>query len=99
MANSNGTYDLGPFQINSSWGPALARFWNLPIADVLDRVRDDGCANAVAASVILRGALIESNGDPSEAVGLYHSHTPRRARSYGATVTAKAASLMRNASH
>jgi hypothetical protein len=80
--NGNGSDDLGPFQINTAWGPAIGRYWRLSIPDALDRVWDDGCANAVIASAILRKVLNETRGDLPKAIGLYHSHTDVLAARY-----------------
>ena len=77
--NTNGTYDLGPFQINTVWGPAIGRYWHIPVTRALERVRDDGCANALIASAILKKMLIETKGDFPKAIGFYHSHTAARA--------------------
>jgi hypothetical protein len=84
VRNKNGTSDLGPFQINTSWGIAIARFWHVPIEEALIRVRDDGCANALVATAILRRCANEAGGDLRSAVGLYHSHSARLAEQYRA---------------
>jgi hypothetical protein len=82
VADRNGTRDLGPFQINSSWGPAVAHFWGMPAREALDRVRDDGCANAIVAAAILRQCTNEARGDLTVALGLYHSHRSDLAQRY-----------------
>ncbi len=92
VADKNGTSDLGPFQINTRWGRSLALYWDLPVSEALERVRDDGCANAVAASAILKGVLNEAHGNLSIALGLYNSHsrehsTPYQAKVLAATIT------------
>ena len=82
VRNTNGTYDLGPFQINTVWGPAIGRYWHIAVPRALERVRDDGCANALIASAILKKLLIETRGDFPKAIGFYHSHTAARAATY-----------------
>ena len=82
VADKNGTRDLGPFQINSGWGQSLGRFWSQPGDKVLERVADDGCANAIVAAAILAGALNQARGDLPRALGLYHSHTAKLAEAY-----------------
>ena len=82
VASAGGSSDLGPFQVNSRWGPALGRFWGVSTEDALSRLKNDGCANAVAATAILRGAVTETNGDLVAAIGLYHSHSARLAKRY-----------------
>jgi hypothetical protein len=82
VEDKNGTSDLGPFQINTRWGPALGRYWRVSTAEALALVRDDGCANAIAAAAILKRAVNEAHGDLPAALGLYHSHSPDLAESY-----------------
>ena len=82
VENKNGTSDLGPFQINTRWGPALGRYWRISAADALVRVRDNGCANAIAATAILKKAINETHGDLPTALGFYHSHSPELAEAY-----------------
>jgi hypothetical protein len=82
VLNTNGTYDLGPFQINTSWGPAIGRYWRVSVPTALQYVRDNGCANALIASAILKKMLIETKGDFPKAIGYYHSHTPALAGQY-----------------
>ena len=82
VRNTNGSYDLGPFQINTAWGPAIGRYWHVPVPRALEWVRDNGCANALIASAILKKMLIETKGDLPKAIGYYHSHTAARAAQY-----------------
>ena len=82
VPNPNGTHDLGPFQINTAWGPAVARYLGEPVEQALARVRDDGCANAVIATAILKQCLTETHGDRRLALGLYHSRDPELAEPY-----------------
>jgi hypothetical protein len=88
--NRNGTEDLGPFQINSAWGPAAGKYWHISVPQAIVRVRDDGCANALIASAILRKFLIETRGDLPKAIGFYHSHSEAKAASYRTAVLAAA---------
>ena len=93
--NKNGTDDLGPFQINTAWGPAIGRYWHVSVERALEHVRDDGCANAIIASAILKKALIETRGDFPKAIGFYHSHTPALAATYRNAVLEAAEKLTR----
>ncbi len=95
VRNTNGTYDLGPFQINSAWGPAIGRYWRMPVPQALERVRDNGCANAIIAAAILKKFLIETKGDYPKAIGYYHSHTAALAATYRNAVLDTAAILLR----
>ncbi len=94
VANPNGTSDLGPFQVNTIWGPAIARYWHVSIAQALERVRDDGCANAVIASAILRREFNQTRGDLPKALGFYHSHSASVAEPYRRKVLSVAEALM-----
>jgi hypothetical protein len=93
VRNTNGTYDLGPFQINTIWGPAIAGYWHIPLAQAIVHVRDNGCANALIATAILKKYLIESKGDYAKAVGYYHSHTEALASVYRTAVLDTVASF------
>src|ERR1700733_12475056 len=95
--NTNGTDDLGPFQINSAWGPAMGRYWRISVPRAIERVRDDGCANALIASAILKKMVIETKGDFPKALGLYHSHTAARAAIYRNAVLDAAAKFTKSA--
>ena len=76
-ANSNGSRDLGPMQINTV---------NLPVFTAhgvyRSSIRDDACTNIFAGAYLLRRNLDHSDGRIWEAVGDYHSHTPGLAHSY-----------------
>ena len=71
--NTNGTVDIGPFQVNEIWLPAVARHWGMTVEDAFPILRDNFCGNADAAAWILRGTLADAHGDVWEGVGRYHS--------------------------
>jgi hypothetical protein len=96
VADRNGSYDLGPFQINTIWGPAIGRYWHMPVPQALERVRDDGCDNAVIAAAIMRKLLNETRGNLPRAIGFYHSHTEPLAEAYRNTVLTAATALARS---
>ncbi len=79
--NKNGSYDLGPMQINSAWVPELARYWNVPKKTAWRWIRDDGCTNVNVSAWILRGHLNETSS-LSRAIAYYHSRTPSRGSNY-----------------
>src|SRR5277367_6348109 len=56
--------DIGPFQINDkSWVPYFTRIWRQPSErETFLLLRDNGCANALAASLIFRRLLDDSHG-------------------------------------
>lgn len=71
--NTNGTVDIGPFQINEVWLPALAARWGVPRRGAYELLLSQFCANAEAAAWILRTNLDNAHSDLWEAVGRYHS--------------------------
>lgn len=75
--NTNGSYDMGPMQVNSLWLARLA-----PLGITARRLTNDGCLNLVVGAAILAEALKEADGDLALAVGWYHSHTPQLAVPY-----------------
>jgi len=79
--NVNGTYDLGPMQINTAWLPELASHWGVSPSTARRWVRDDACTNVGVAAWILRTSLDET-GDLATAIAYYHSHTPSYGQDY-----------------
>lgn len=67
--NQNGSYDLGPMQINTSWWPKLYRYGITP-----QKVRDDACMNVKVGSWILSKTIAEST-NLLTGIGDYNSHT------------------------
>lgn len=86
-ANSNGTYDLGPMQINTLWIPELAKIWGVSEDTALRWVRDDPCTNTGVAAWILDGHIAET-GSLSQAIAHYHSRTPHIGHKYKKRVVA-----------
>ena len=80
LSNTNGTWDLGPFQINTCHTNELLRLGVAP-----EVVLRDGCVNAYAAAWLLRKEY-NRTGDIWQAVGAYHSRTPERRDAYIARV-------------
>lgn len=81
VGNTNGSYDLGPMQINTIWVPELAKNWKVSQKTAWAWLRDDGCTNVNVAAWILRGHLNET-GSLSTAVAHYHSRTPSKGGKY-----------------
>jgi soluble lytic murein transglycosylase-like protein len=73
--NFNGTYDLGPMQVNTAWVPMLARAWGLDQRTARAVVRDDGCVNVKVAAWILHKGITET-GSVYGGIAHYHSATP-----------------------
>lgn len=85
VANTNGTHDLGPLQINSWWVPRIARLVGKPEPLVRHWLRHDACFNAEAARWIFLSGL-RTTGDYWKAVGVYHSPTVSRQLAYAEKV-------------
>lgn len=79
--NDNGTYDLGPMQINTVWLPELAGHWGVSTATARRWVRDDPCTNVGVAAWILKRHMDETN-NLSSAIAHYHSKTPQFGQAY-----------------
>jgi len=81
VKNTNGSYDLGPMQINTIWMPELATKWGVSEATARKWVRDDACTNVGVSAWILKGHLNET-GSLSKAIAHYHSRTPLHGTRY-----------------
>lgn len=69
IRNTNGSYDLGPMQINTQWLPTFASF-----GLTREMLRDHACTNIYAGTWILREEL-RRHPDLPEALAYYHSPT------------------------
>ncbi len=67
--NKNGTYDLGPMQVNSVW---LSKFSNYIATE---EILYNGCANLQVGAWILKYSINKANGDLWQGIGNYHSNT------------------------
>jgi len=81
VKNTNGSYDLGPMQINTIWMPELAQKWGVSQETAKRWVRDDACTNVGVSAWILKGHLQET-GSLSKAIAHYHSRTPLHGTRY-----------------
>jgi hypothetical protein len=94
--NTNGTVDIGPFQVNSIWVPTFARIWNLSGSDAtFETLRDNACWNAAAGASIYALSLKNAH-DRRTALGRYHSATPSLAAKYLAQLDKRFAQLQRD---
>jgi len=85
--NGNGTYDLGPMQVNTRWLPALQKAWGVDTVTARSWVRDNGCVNVHVSAWILRQKLDET-GNLWRAIAAYHSATPSKGYPYAQKVIA-----------
>lgn len=81
VPNTNGSYDLGPMQVNTIWVPKLARLWGTDNLTTMRRVRDNGCVNIHVAAWILR-QRVNDTGNLYRGIAAYHSYTPVHGNRY-----------------
>lgn len=95
--NENGSYDLGPMQINTLWIPELAQKWGVSEDTAYRWVKDDPCTNMGVSAWILRTHMNET-GSLAKAIAHYHSRTPKFGHPYkGKVVSAmRAKGLLRD---
>lgn len=79
--NKNGSYDIGPMQINTIWLPELAEIWGVDKNTAYKWVRYDTCTNVGVSAWILRKHYDET-GSMSKAISQYHSRTPHIGKAY-----------------
>lgn len=84
--NFNGTYDLGPMQVNSRWLPTLAATWHVDQGTARRWVRDNSCVNLHVSAWILRQKIEEASGNLFYGIARYHSATPQFGHVYAAKV-------------
>lgn len=89
LSNKNGTWDMGPFQINTTHVNELAVMGIAP-----ETVLRDGRVNAYAAAWLLRKEY-RRTGDLWQSIGSYHSRTPHRRDAYIRRVKSNLARLER----
>jgi len=75
--NTNGTYDFGVMQINSSWYYTLGKEWWMTLGDP--------CSNIKGGARILSGCM-KKYGYSWEAIGCYNSQTPGKRDKYAMAV-------------
>jgi len=81
VKNTNGSYDLGPMQINTLWVPQLAQFWGVSERTARSWIKNDACTNFGVSGWILRQHLNETNS-LSKSISYYHSRTPSLGNKY-----------------
>ena len=74
--NSNGSYDYGLMQINSTWAKKLGKTWN---------ELGDPCTNVKVGAWVL-AQCIQDYGNTWRAVGCYNSRTPSKGDRYAGKV-------------
>ncbi len=74
--NTNGTKDLGIWQINTIWVPERAAAWGVDYGTAYKLIRDDPCINVTVAAYVLRKGTDEA-GSRLGGVARYHSANPK----------------------
>jgi hypothetical protein len=88
ILNTDGSYDLGPMQVNSWWVGRISRILRHSGSDVRHWMIHDACFNVRAARWIFLSGLALT-GDYWQAVGAYHSPTKLRQQRYRANFEGK----------
>lgn len=83
--NINGSFDLGPMQVNTMWMPQLARYWGIDARKARVMVRDNVCVNMKVSAWILKQKIGEA-GDLAGGIARYHSATPALGQRYARKV-------------
>jgi hypothetical protein len=80
--NANGSYDIGPMQVNTIHLPELSRTYGIAPADVSKLLAYDGCFNVAVGAWLLRKRTNEAAGDFWYGIGRYHSATRQDSHRY-----------------
>lgn len=96
--NTDGSYDMGPMQINSIHLPELARISGLSQAQVRAQMINDPCANLSVGVWLLRRA-INRQGSVWGGVAAYHSRTPSKGSTYAWKVYAAMNRILSKTNH
>ena len=86
--NNNGSYDIGPMQINTLWLKDIALWTRTSVENVAMALAYDGCANVAVGAYLLRRAITQT-GDVWKGVAKYHSGTPQIGATYAWRVAAQ----------
>ncbi len=74
--NKNGTYDVGPMQVNSSWLPKFKGYITK------EQILYNGCTNLQVGAWILKYNISQANNDIWQGIGNYHSKTKDKHEKY-----------------
>lgn len=88
--NTNGSYDIGPMQINSTWLPRLAK---LGVSE--HQLLNDLCTNIFVGAWVFAHEYQRFDGDVGRAIAHYHSPTPRHQQRYLGLIQGAIARRMR----
>lgn len=71
--NTNGSYDIGPMQVNTIHLPELSKIYGIPDEAVSRLLAYNGCFNVAVGAWLLRKRTNEAAGDFWYGIGRYHS--------------------------
>lgn len=80
--NTNGSYDMGPMQINTVHLPELSRMYRVSERHLAQLIAYDGCFNMAIGAYMLRQKTNEAGGDFWYGIGRYHSKTADKSTAY-----------------
>lgn len=80
--NSNGTYDMGPMQVNTVHLQDMSKDFGVGTRELAQLLAYDGCFNVAVGAWLLRRRTNEANGDFWYGIGGYHSKTPSKSAKY-----------------
>ena len=81
-SNTNGSYDIGPMQVNTIHLDELSRIYQTERSRLAQLLAYDGCFNVSIGAYILRKRTNEAKGDFWYGIGGYHSKTPSKSAPY-----------------
>jgi soluble lytic murein transglycosylase-like protein len=87
--NTNGTYDIGPMQINSTWLSELNTY-----GITQHDIQYDACKNVRVGAWILSKKIAARN-DILVGIGDYNSHTPKYNKAYSLQIKIKFTQISR----
>ena len=80
--NANGSYDIGPMQVNTVHLPELSKIYGIPQAAMSKLLAYNGCFNVAIGAWLLRKRTNEAAGNFWYGIGRYHSAAKADANKY-----------------
>jgi hypothetical protein len=81
-SNTNGSYDIGPMQVNSVHLEDMAKVFGVERSQLAQLLAYDGCFNVSVGAWLLRTKTNEVGGDFWYGIGRYHSKTNEKSTRY-----------------
>lgn len=81
-ANSNGSYDLGPMQVNTIHLGDMEKVFGIGRSQLAQLIAYDGCFNVAVGAWLLRTKTNEAGGNFWYGIGRYHSKTSDKSTRY-----------------